>query len=240
MDRGEWGIIEAMSSLYIRSMGEVSASVWSLTTAEVRDLTASLRPTPGGGSISILTGTLGLALVHKGASVSLKRAGEDAGRREALGELCDKITAAVASLSGLVDEDAQAYQGYLAARALPRGTEAETAARQAAMQGELLRATQIPLTAAAEMGRALEFAEAAVGLSDIHLLSDIFAGALVMRAAVQAVLLTVDANIVGIVEGERCEALRQERTELERASMARGEAVAQVYQSRSAASAEGA
>jgi formiminotetrahydrofolate cyclodeaminase len=225
-----------MSSLHIRSLGDVPASAWALTTAQVRDLTASLSPTPGGGSISILTGTLGLALVHKGASISLKRATEDAVRRESLLDLCDKVTSAITSLSSLVDGDSQAYQRYLAARSLPRATDAETSTRQASMQEELLRATQIPLTAAAEMCRALEFAETAVTLSDKHLLSDIFAGALLIRAAVQAVLLTVDANVVGISDAGVCEALKKDRVELESVSIARGDAVAEAYQSRLSAS----
>ncbi len=227
-----------MSSLHIRSLGDIPASAWALTTAQLRDLTASLSPTPGGGSISILTGTLGLALVHKGASISLKRATQDAARSESLVDLCAKVTPANASLSRLVDDDSQAYQRYLAARSLPRITDAETSARQASMQAELLRATQIPLTAAKEMVRALKFAEAAIALSDKHLLSDIFAGALLIRVAVQAVLLTVDANVVGISDAGLCETLKSERIELERLSIARGEAVAEAYQARiSAASA---
>ena len=214
------------------------ASAWALTIAQVRDLTASLSPTPGGGSISILTGTLGLALVHKGASISLKRATVDTARRESLLDLCDKVTPAIASLSRLVDDDSQAYQRYLAARSLPRATDAETSARESSIQAELLRATQIPLTAAKEMCRALEFVETAVALSDKHLLSDVFAGALLILSAVQAVLLTVDANVVGISDAGQCETLKSERIDLEHLSIARGEAVAEAYQTRiSAASA---
>ena len=229
---GECGIIEAMSSLHIRSSSDMPASAWALTIAQVRDLTASLSPTPGGGSISILTGTLGLALVHKGASISLKRATVDTARRESLLDLCDKVTPAIESLSSLVDDDSQAYQRYLAARSLPHATDAETSARESSMQAELLRATQIPLTAAKEMCRALEFVETAVALSDKHLLSDVFAGALLIRSAVQAVLLTVDANVVGISDAGQCETLKSERIDLEHLSIARGEAVAEAYQTR--------
>jgi formiminotetrahydrofolate cyclodeaminase len=227
-----------MSNLHIRSLGDIPASAWTLTAAQVRDLTASLSPTPGGGSISILTGTLGLALVHKGASISLKRSTEDAARRESLADLCAKVSSAITSLSSLADADSQAYQSYLAARSLPRATDAEMSARQASMEAELLRATQVPLTAATEMNRALEFAEAAVALSEKHLLSDIFAGALLIRAAIQAVLLTVDANVAGISDAGMRETLKKERIELESASIARGEAIAQAYQSRVSASAD--
>ncbi len=221
-----------MSSLHIRSLRDVPASAWALTTAQVRDLIASPSPTPGGGSVSVLTGTLGLALVHKGASISLKRGTEDAGRRESLLDLCYKVTAATTSLSNMVDEDSQAYQRYLAARSLPRATDAEASTRHASMQEELLRATQVPLAAATEMCRALEFAETAVALSDKHLLSDIFAGALLIRGATQAVLLTVDANVIGISDADLRDALKMERVELECVAIARGEAVAKAYTSR--------
>jgi formiminotetrahydrofolate cyclodeaminase len=227
-----------MSSLHIRSLGDIPASAWALTAAQVRDLTASLSPTPGGGSISILTGTLALALVHKGASISLKRPTEDAARRESLVDLCAKVSSTITSLSSLADADSHAYRSYLAARSLPRATEAEKSARQASMEAELLRATQIPLTSATEMCRALEFAETAVTLSDKHLLSDIFAGALLIRTAVQAVLLTVDANLPGIPDAGIREALKKERVDLESASIARGEAIAQAYQSRVSASSD--
>jgi formiminotetrahydrofolate cyclodeaminase len=204
-------------------------SVWASTTAQVRDQAASIRPTPGGGSISIIAATLGLALVHKGASISLKRSKDDSNRQENLTALCAGVSSSIASLSSLADADSRAYQGYIEARSLPRETEAEKFVRKASMETELLHATRVPLTAAAEMCRALEFAETAIKLSDAHLLSDIFAGALLIRASVQSVLLSVDANLSGISNAER-EAIKRERAELEDASIARGEAVAQVYQ----------
>jgi formiminotetrahydrofolate cyclodeaminase len=104
------------------------------------------------------------------------------------------------------------------------------------MEADLLRATQIPLTSAAEMCRALELAETSIKLSDGHLLSDIFAGALLIRAAVQGVLLNVDANLSGISDAGIQAATKRERVELEGASIARGEAIAQAYQTRISAS----
>ena len=226
------GIIEAMSSLHIRSLGETPTSIWALNATQVRDLTASLSPTPGGGSISVFTATLGLALVHKGASISLKRSGEDATRREALVELCKTISSALVSMSAFADDDAQAFQDYLHARSLPRTTDGEKVLRNKAMEAAILQATRIPIASAREICGALEQAERAVNLSDRHLLTDIVGGALLMKAAVDAVLLNVDANVSLLSDEGMREALEQERVELEGTSSALSESIARAYQAR--------
>jgi formiminotetrahydrofolate cyclodeaminase len=227
------GIIEAMSSLYIRSMGDPPKSIWAMNAAQVRDLTASLSPTPGGGSISVFSATLGLALVHKGASISLKRAGEDAGRRDALTVLCEKISCALASMSLLADEDSQAFQEYLEARSLPRTTEGEKSIRTAAMETAILRATRIPVASAKEICAALEQTEVAVNLSERHLLTDIFGGALLMRAAFDAALLNVDANMPLLSDGGIRADFERERGELQSLCAERSESIARAYRARS-------
>ena len=220
-----------MSSLHIRSLGQLPNSIWALNATQVRDLTASLSPTPGGGSISVFTATLGLALVHKGASISLKRSGEDIARREALVELCETVTSTLAVMSRFADDDSEAFQGYLEARSLPRSTQEEKTLRDVAMSAAILRATRVPIASAKEICSALEQAERAVGLADRHLLTDIVGGVLIMKAAVDAALLNVDAN-VGYVDEETRGALQQERAELARASEARAASIMEAYHAR--------
>jgi formiminotetrahydrofolate cyclodeaminase len=228
------GIIEAMSSLHIRSLGAPPTSIWALNATQVRDLTASLSPTPGGGSISVFTATLGLALVHKGASISLKRSGEDVLRREALVELCEKINSSLVLMSGFADDDSEAFQNYLVARSLPRATEGEKALRNAALEAAILHATRIPIASGREICVALAQAERAVKISDHHLLTDVFGGAILMKAAVEAVLLNVVANVFLLSDEGMRAALQQERIELERSSCALHESIARAYQARTA------
>jgi methenyltetrahydrofolate cyclohydrolase len=221
-----------MSSLHIRSLGERPNSIWALNATQVRDLTASLSPTPGGGSISVFTATLGLALVHKGASISLKRSGEDNARREALVELCETVTSALALMSRFADEDSEAFQGYLEARSLPRSTQEEKTLRDEAVEAAILRATRIPIGSAKEICAGLEQAERAVHLSDQHLLTDIVGGALIMKAAVDAALLNVDANLGYLSDEETRVALQRQRVELGRAAEARAASTLAAYQAR--------
>jgi formiminotetrahydrofolate cyclodeaminase len=121
------------------------------------------------------------------------------------------------SLSQLADSDSLAFQGYLEASALPQATEAEKATRKIAKEASLVRATQVPLEAAVEMGRGLESAEAATGLVDTHVRSEVSAGGMLLRASIRSVLLSVDANLPGISDASMRAALKQQRDELERA-----------------------
>jgi formiminotetrahydrofolate cyclodeaminase len=124
----------------------------------------------------------------------------------------------MASLSELADADSLAFQAYLEACALPRTTEDEKAFRRAAKENELVRATRIPLEAATEMARGLDFSEAATKLVDPHVRSEVLAGGVLLRASIKSVLLSVDANLSGISDIAIRSALKLQRDELELAA----------------------
>jgi formiminotetrahydrofolate cyclodeaminase len=214
-----------MSSVHIRSLGDAPASIWALDASRVRDLTASLSPTPGGGAISVFTATLGLALVHKGASISLKRVGDDLNRHESLHQLCEQISSALEAISRLADDDSQSFQDYITARSLPRATDEEKISRDTAMEVAIQRAARIPLASAKSICGALELAEKA-------LLYDVFGGAILMQAASKAVLLNVGANVALFTDIGMRAAVEAERSELERVSLERSEAVERAYAAR--------
>ncbi len=197
-------------------MDHASASLWDLSAAQLRDRIASTDPSVGGGSASIIAATLGIASVQKGIAVSLKRSATEFTRHKSLLNLNSRASVLLVSLSELADADSQAFQSYLEACALPRGMEAEKAVRRAAKEKGLLRATQIPLAAAAKMLRGLEIAEAATVLLDAHVRSEVIGGAALLRASVKSVLLSVDANLKGISDETLRSALRLERDEMER------------------------
>jgi formiminotetrahydrofolate cyclodeaminase len=125
----------------------------------------------------------------------------------------------MASLSEFADADSLVFQSYLRACALPRTTEDEKAFRRAAKEDRLVRATRIPLEAATEMARGLEFAEAAARLVDSHVRSEVLAGGVLLRASIKSVLLSVDANLSGISDIAIHNALKRQRDELERAAV---------------------
>jgi methenyltetrahydrofolate cyclohydrolase len=194
---------------------KAASSLWMLTVAQLRDRAASIDPTPGGGSISIIAATLGVASIHKGVAVTLKKSA-DSVRNQSLLDLRSKAVALITSLSALADADSQAFQGYMEACALPRATEDEKSARKAAKEESLVRATQVPLKAAGEMGQGVELVDVAAELVDAHVRSEVLAGGVLLRAAIRSVLLSVDANLLaGISNASLHAALKQQRDELE-------------------------
>lgn len=190
-------------------------SLWTLTAAQLRDKVASTDPTPGGGSVSIVTAILGLASIHKGIAVSLKKSEPDSARHQSLLDVSSAVSELMASLSDLADADSRAFQSYLEACALPRTTDDEKATRKTARETGLVRATQIPLEAAVEMSRGLEFAETAARLVDAHVRSEVLAGGVLLRASIKSVLLSVDANVSGISDTAIRDALKQQRNAME-------------------------
>jgi methenyltetrahydrofolate cyclohydrolase len=199
-------------------LSNTSISLWTLTAAQLRDQVASTAPTPGGGSVSIVAATLGVASIQKGVTVSLKNSAGNLPRRQVLLDLSSRASALIASLSELADADSLAFESYLKACALPRTTEDEKAFRRAAKEEELVRATRIPLEAATEMARGLEFAEAATRLVDPHVRSEVLTGGVLLRASIKSVLLSVDANLSGIADIAVRNALKLERDKLELAA----------------------
>jgi formiminotetrahydrofolate cyclodeaminase len=199
-------------------LSNASTSVWTLTAAQLRDQVASTDPTPGGGSVSIVAATLAVASIQKGVTVSLKKSVADSARRRGLLDLSSGASALLASLSELADADSLAFQGYLKACALPGTTDEEKAFRRAAKEDGLVRATRIPLEAAAEMARGLEFAEAAAKLVDSRVRSEVLAGGVLLRASIRSVLFSVDANLSGISDAVVRDALKRQRNELEHAA----------------------
>jgi len=116
----------------------------SKSVTELLDAFASPAPTPGGGSAAALSGAVAASLLVMVAAMPKTKNGtpED---RAALDAALPKLQALQKRLTSLIDEDAASYDGVVAAYKLPKGTDAEKAARKLAVQAAMRHATDIPL-----------------------------------------------------------------------------------------------
>jgi methenyltetrahydrofolate cyclohydrolase len=208
------------------------ASFWDLNIAEMRDLVASVKPTPGGGSVSVVSAVFGLALVSKGIAISLRHVDADSPNHQTLSELKSAMGKSTERLGVFADADANAFQAYLQARTMPHATEAEANARTTAMNNALLDAIRTPLEAASEMGTGMALAETAAKLADDRVLSDVVAGALLLRASISSVLLNVDSNLLHLPDSPGREEFLARRVKLEEAPAHHSEAIQQRFRSR--------
>jgi glutamate formiminotransferase len=105
---------------------------------------ASPVPTPGGGSVAALAGSLAAALGEMVCGVSLKKKSFEP-HFDSLQSTRDRLAARREKLLANIDRDAASYDAVLAARRLARATEAEQAARAQAIEEASKAATLVPL-----------------------------------------------------------------------------------------------
>jgi formiminotetrahydrofolate cyclodeaminase len=172
------------------------------------DALASDAPAPGGGSATGLAGAMAAALVSMVASFTVGRpryAAVEAQVKRALDE-AEEIRRRLAQL--MVDDEA-AYDAVAAARALPRKTDAERAARRAAIERATRTAAAPPLAMAAACRRALDLSQTVAELGNRYLASDAGVAALLAEAALRASAINVRVNLAALEDKEFARSVEQ-------------------------------
>src|SRR5207245_10140644 len=103
-----------------------------------------------------------------------------------------------ARLEVLIDEDARAYEAVMAARRLPKSTEAEKASRVEAMQAAYRTATEVPLETMERCLEALELAETAARKGNRGAVTDAAVAILLAEAAIRGARLNARVNLASI------------------------------------------
>jgi len=165
----------------------------SMSLTKFANETASESPAPGGGSISAYVGALGVSLGTMVANLSShKRGWED--KWKYYSDWAAKGQVYKDELLRLVDEDTNAFNKIMDAFGLPKKTDADKAARKAAIAEATKGATMVPFkvmeTSLNSMEVMLEMAKTGLPAS----ISDAGVGVLCARAAVRGAYLNVKIN----------------------------------------------
>jgi len=158
------------------------------------DRLASADPTPGGGTASALAGAMAAALAAMVARLSTGKGGGDAAFARVI-ETADRVRGALLTLAA---EDAQAFDAVMQAMRLPRATEEQKRARQAAVQATLPRAAEVPLRVMEETLRVLRLLPDLARTGNPNAVSDVAVSALLGEAAVHGALHNVQINAAAI------------------------------------------
>lgn len=184
-----------------------------LLTQEFVAKVASEAPAPGGGSVSALAGALAAALCAMVARLTL---GKEKYRDtwQEMEQVRDSADALMRRLLELVDEDTAAYNEVLSALKLPRDTEAQRTARQAAIRSATQKATAVPMETLRNVTGLLALAEAAVEKGNPNCLSDAGVAAHLIRAAASGAAYNVRINLSGLDDQRVSTQMKLETTEL--------------------------
>jgi glutamate formiminotransferase/formiminotetrahydrofolate cyclodeaminase len=159
--------------------------------------TASESAAPGGGSVAAAVGALGAALGTMVANLSAHKRGWDE-RWAEFSEWAERGQRIKQELLALVDEDTRAFDRVLTALAMPKGTDAEKAARSAALADANLGALEVPARVMRTAFTSLELIRAMAEQGIPASASDAGVGALCARAAVRGAWLNVRTNAGGV------------------------------------------
>jgi glutamate formiminotransferase/formiminotetrahydrofolate cyclodeaminase len=162
---------------------EKQYSYMEITTSQFVESLAKDSPTPGGGSVSALSGALSAALSAMVAGVTFANK-EYKRRKRLMEELAVKAQQLIPRFSELVDEDSRSFDAYMSAVRLPKKTEEEIRSRQIALEKAARQMTETPLETLRQSVPLIELAEQLARQGNVNALSD--AGVAALQAAVGA------------------------------------------------------
>lgn len=188
--------------------------------------TASESPAPGGGSVAAYVGALGVALGTMVANLSAHKRGWD-DRWSEYSDWAVKGEALRNELLHLVDEDTRAYDRIIACFSMPKGSDAEKAARKAAITEATKGAINTPLRTMQVCVESMALMKAMATMGLEASVSDAGVGALCARTGAIGGYLNVRINCAGMEDEAfkaevltKAEALKAEAEALEAEVMA--------------------
>ncbi|WP_447555162.1 cyclodeaminase/cyclohydrolase family protein [Vreelandella sp. EE22] len=189
-------------------------ALWQTPLATFRDALAH-EPMPGCGAAASVVADFGLALMLKGLHLGQQHT--PSSKRAAL---IDQAEALKRLLAPLADEDVAAFETMMAALQKPQATEREKDARREALHQAAGRAVDVPLETARLCRQALALGLEITPELEPQFRSDATAGAHLLTAALQSVLLNVEANCEALGSDEEKHRALEEKETLEQEAQA--------------------
>lgn len=165
-----------------------------MTTMEFVDALAAGQPTPGGGGAAALTGSQAAALVSMVIHFTVGKKKYAEVEAEMQGYLT-RTEALRRELLAAVDADAAAFDAVAATYALPKESEAEKAARTAAMQEALKHAVAVPFEVAEKCLEVMRLAAPVGAKGNTNVVSDAATALYLAFAALKSAIVNVNINL---------------------------------------------
>ncbi len=185
----------------------MSNSIWQETLSEFVENVASSKPVPGGGAVAALSACLSAALLKMLLELTAK-GGLNVDPQMAI------VEAAMKKLQNSVADDIAAFNSFLAARRMPKLSEAEKLRRQELLTESLQRCTEVPLNAVRAALGLVPIAQDLVSLTPDKAISDFGAALSQLDSGLVGLIFTVNLNLRGTASDPSFAAARAERDHL--------------------------
>jgi glutamate formiminotransferase/formiminotetrahydrofolate cyclodeaminase len=161
------------------------------------DDTSSRTPTPGGGSVSALTGALGAALLCMVANFTLgKKKYKEV--EEDVKEILKEAEDIKEKLTLLIQQDIESYQRLSQAMRISRGDSLKEEDQAKILEKSLKEASEVPLGVAQLSFQLIKLGQRLLSRGNPNLITDTGIGVLLGEAALQSAALNVEINLISI------------------------------------------
>ena len=171
-----------------------------LTSKDFLTALASSAPAPGGGGGAAMAGALAAALASMVANLTIGKE-KFAAQECEVKALLQEAEQLRQDLLALVEDDAAVFNSFMACYKLPKTTDAEKAARTAAIRKVAKQAAEVPLAIAKASYKVLQLAHRLVIIGNPGVITDGACSALLARAALRCAEYNVRINL-GLTKDE--------------------------------------
>ena len=161
---------------------------------------ASSAPAPGGGGGAAMAGALAAALASMVCNLTIGKE-KFAAQECEVKALLQEAEQVRQDLLALVEDDAAVFNSFMACYKLPKTTDAEKAARTAAIRKAAKQAAEVPLAIAKASYKVLQLADRLVIIGNPGVITDGACSALLARAALRCAEYNVRINL-GLTKDE--------------------------------------
>ena len=171
-----------------------------LTSKDFLTALASSAPAPGGGGGAAMAGALAAALVFLVCNLTIGKE-KFAAQECEVKALLQEAEQVRQDLLALVEDDAAVFNSFMACYKLPKTTDAEKAARTAAIRKAAKQAAEVPVATARASYKVLQVAHRLVIIGNPGVITDGACSALLARAALRCAEYNVRINL-GLTKDE--------------------------------------
>lgn len=181
----------------------------SMPVTEFVDECSTESPTPGGGSVAALAGSLAAALAAMVANLTQ-------GKKKFASVHDEMVSTAVKGqelkkeMVSAVDRDTEAFDKVMAAFRLPKGTPEQEQARNAAIEEATKGATEVPLSVLRRVPSILDLARVTAEKGNPASQSDAGVAASLARAAAEGAYLNVRINTTSLKDRATADRMEKE------------------------------
>ena len=163
---------------------------WYTAAERFTEALASSEPTPGGGAAAAQTGAMGCALLLMAIGTTLKRKNLDEAQKTRLETSAKRLGSLKNQLKNYVQQDAQAYAGYITAKRIAKNDPS----RAQALESALEQAASVPAdTASAALQTLKELESIKEDIAPI-ILADVICAKHLLQASIRCAVENIEAN----------------------------------------------